>query len=336
MPFITKKIGDAEARTRMQGVLGTRDAIAWDGDEYKPSKNISGVNVSGLPASLALIQQCRVCGNAECAGGWTMPWRNRRRPIFEGQWGCSGRCVLAMARSAVRRELGDGDVSASSALHRHRVPLGLLMLAQGWITHAQLQRALAAQRESGTGRIGDWLMSECGIAAEQIVRGLSMQWGCPVLTTEGFSPEAMALVMPRVFVEKFGLLPLRVAGSRILYVGFADRLDASAAFATEQMTDLKVESGVVEGSQFEVARGRLLACDGVDMKQERVEDKDAMAGRITAILEQKQPISSRLVRLHEYYWLRLWLERGAFGRAGTLPVAAEDMRDYVFTVRSQV
>jgi hypothetical protein len=260
-----------------------------------------------------------------------MPWRNRRRPIFEAQWGCSGRCVLAMVRAAVRRELGDGG-ALSPTPHRHRVPLGLLMLAQGWITHPQLQKALAAQRESGTGRIGQWLMSECGVEAEQIVRGLSMQWGCPVLTTEGFSPEAMALVVPKVFVEKFGLLPLRVAGSRILYLGSADRLDASAAFATEQMTELKVESGVVEGTSFEAARRRLLACDGVEMKLEVTEDKDAMAARITAILEQKQPIASRLVRLHQYYWLRMWLESAALGKVGNLPVTREDVKDHVFTV----
>jgi len=231
----------------------------------------------------------------------------------------------------VGRELGDGG-AFSPAPHRHRVPLGLLMLAQGWITHPQLQKALAAQRESGTGRIGEWLMSECGLEAEQIVRGLSMQWGCPVLTTEGFSPETMALVMPKVFVEKFGLLPLRVAGSRILYLGFADRLDASAAFVTEQMTELKVESGVVEGASFEAARSRLLACDGVEMKLEAAEDKDAMAARITAILEQKQPIASRLVRLHQYYWLRMWLESGALGKVGNLPATSEDIKDHVFTV----
>jgi hypothetical protein len=153
-----------------------------------------------------------------------------------------------------------------------------------------------------------------------------------VLTTEGFSPEAMALVITRVFVEKFELLPLRVAGSRILYLGFADRLDASAAFATEQMTELKVESGVVEGAQFEVARKRLLACDGVEMKLEAAEDKDAMAARITALLEQKQPIASRLVRLHQYYWLRMWLESGALGKVGSLPATGEDVRDYVFAV----
>jgi len=135
-----------------------------------------------------------------------------------------------------------------------------------------------------------------------------------------------------VFVEKFGLLPLRVAGSRILYLGFADRLDASAAFAIEQMTELKVESGVVEGAQFEAARSRVLACDGVEVKLDSVEDKDAMTARITGILEQKQPIASRLVRVHQYYWLRMWLESGALGRAGSLPATGEDVKDHVFTV----
>jgi hypothetical protein len=331
MPFLMRKTGAAEANALIENAR-TNNGTTWGEDQYRPSKNTVGLDGLGLPESLKQVQQRRLCGNAECTSGWTMPWRNRRRPIFEAQWGCSGRCVLAIVRAAVRRELGDGGLS-SPAPHRHRVPLGLLMLAQGWITHPQLQKALAAQRENGTGRIGEWLMSECGLEAEQIVRGLSMQWGCPVLTTEGFSPEAMALVMPKVFVEKFGLLPLRVAGSRILYLGFADRLDASAAFATEQMTELKVESGVVAGASFEAARSRLLACDGVEAKLETIEDKDAMAARITAILEQKQPIASRLVRLHQYYWLRMWLESGALGKTGNLPVTSEDVNDYVFTVR---
>jgi hypothetical protein len=209
------------------------------------------------------------------------------------------------------------------------------MLAQGWITHPQLQKALAAQRENGTGRIGDWLISECGVEREQVVRGLSMQWGCPVLTVEGFSPEAMGLVMPKLFVERFGLLPLRVAGSRILYLGFADRLDASAAFAMEQMSELKIESGVLAEPQFEAARKRLLACDGVELKLEAATDKDAMAARITAILEHKQPLASRLVRLHQYYWLRMWLESGAIGKAGRLPSTGEDVVDHVFTVGSK-
>jgi hypothetical protein len=171
--------------------------------------------------------------------------------------------------------------------------------------------------------------------ARMEVAAKGMQWGCPVLTTEGFSPELMALAMPKLFGERFGVLPLRVAGSRILYLGFADRLDASVAFAAEQMSELKVECGVLTGAQFESARTRLLACDGVEMKLEVAEDKDAMAARITAILEQKQPISSRVVRLHQYYWLRTWLESGAMGRVGTLPTTNEDVMDHVFTVGTQ-
>jgi hypothetical protein len=226
----------------------------------------------------------------------------------------------------------DGVVGQVTEPHRHRVPLGLLMLAQGWITHPQLRQALEAQRLNGTGRIGEWLIAECGLESEQITRGLSMQWNCPVLGTEGFSAEAMALVMPGIFIERFGLLPLRVAGKRILYLAFEDRLDASAGLAIEQMSELKVESGVLNEVQFQAAKRKILQSDAVEMKLEVMSDVDTLAGRITAVLEQKQPVASRLVRLHQYYWLRLWLERGSKGKVGNLPVSGEDMRDYVFTV----
>jgi hypothetical protein len=237
-----------------------------------------------------------------------------------------------MTRAAVQRELGDGTELAAGTPHRHRVPLGLLMLAQGWITHPQLRKALEAQRESGTGRIGDWLQSECGVEPEQVTRGLSMQWGCPVLTAEGFSPDAMALVTPKLFVETFGFLPLRVAGSRILYLGFEERLDASTAFAVEKMTDLKVESGLVTGAQFRSARNRLLECDGVEAKLVTVADKDVLVARMTAILEHKQPVASRLVRVHQYYWMRIWLEKGSVGKMGSLPATGEDVCDHVFKI----
>ena len=169
MPFLAKKIDDRQSSGYVPSVVG-HDAGLWEGDEYRPSVGGGGrvaLDGIGLPASLAQSRR-RICGNAECAGGWTAPWRSRRRPIFEGQWGCSGRCVLAMSKAAVRRELGDGATSAV-APHRHRVPLGLMMLAQGWITQAQLRRALDAQRANGTGRIGDWLIAECGVEAERSV-----------------------------------------------------------------------------------------------------------------------------------------------------------------------
>jgi hypothetical protein len=248
----------------------------------------------------------RGCGSVECSGGWARPWRSKKRPVFEGQWGCSGRCVLAMVRAAIRREMGDRRaVSATVGMHRHRVPLGLVMLAQGWITHPQL-----------------------------VTRGLSVQWSCPVLTTEGFSAQEMALVMPSQFVEEFGMVPLRVAGGRLLYLGCEDRLNASVAYVVEQMSGLKVESGLVDGSQIEAAKTRLLDAEAVMVTMGSVEDEDSLAARITAVLEHRQPMAARLVRLHQYYWLRLWLESGTRGVAGSLPRSMEDMQDCLFTVGS--
>jgi hypothetical protein len=235
-----------------------------------------------------------------------------------------------MVRVAIRRAAGDGGVGAP-VQHRHRVPLGLVLLAQGWITHPQLQAALEAQRSRG-GRIGERLVEDFGLEAEQITRGLSMQWSCPVLSANGSSPRDMALVAPRVLVEEFGLLPLRVAGGRILYVGFEDRLDAAATLALEQMTELKVESGLVRTEEYSTARRNLFECPGVPVKTETVAETDALAGRITAILEQKQPVASKLVRFHQYYWMRLWLEARAKAGPGTLPRNDEDVLDYVFTL----
>jgi hypothetical protein len=333
MPFLTRKIDNLEPGGIIAKTLRAGDTLAWENDTYKLSPLAIGLMDTKMPVS-AVPERTKVCAHADCTGGWRTPWRRRRRPFFEGQWTCSGRCVLAAVRAAVRREMGEGVPTAPIA-HRHRVPLGLLMLAQGWITQEQLRRSLDAQRERGVGRIGDWLKRECGLETEQVTRGLSMQWGCPVLTTDGFMPEMMALVMPGLLIERFGLVPLRIAGSRILYAGSAERLDASVALAVEKMTDLQVESGVIEEAQFESARSRLLASDAIETKRESFNDNDAMIGRITALLERNQPVASRFVRVHQFYWLRMWLESGTQGRVGSLPATSEDMIDYLFTVGSE-
>ena len=272
----------------------------------------------------------RMCGAPACPGRWTLPWKNRQRPVFEQEWGCSQRCLTALVETAVRRETGDAQPSDDDTPHRHRVPLGLVLLAQGWITHPQLQSALEAQRASGRGRIGDWLTQSCGLEEDRIARGLAAQWSCPVLSVEGFSPSAMALVMPKRFIAEFGMLPLRVAGSRVLYLAFEERMNAATALGVEQMSGLKVESGLLTGSQFKAARTALLADDAVPVRMKPGGDRDALTAGIVAALEEHQPLASRLVRVHQYYWLRMWLETGAMAGLGKIPPSTEDMRDVLF------
>ncbi|WP_128914032.1 hypothetical protein [Granulicella sibirica] len=271
-----------------------------------------------------------------CASGWTKPWRNKRRPIFEGQWACGAGCLEALVRNATGRELGSGVAATpQESPHRHRLPLGLVMLEQGWITHPQLRRAIDAQKSAGAGKIGEWLQHECGVSLETITRGLGLQWNCRVLSLDGFTPRSMALVMPRLLVEEFGLLPLRAEGSRRLYLGFRDRLDASAAFSLEQMSELHVESGIMGTEMFTHAHERLLDCEFIEATRETMRDTDEMSQKIAEILIDHQPVASRLVRLHRYYWLRTWLEAGAQSRVGMVPASSEDVFDTIFTVGLQ-
>lgn len=323
MLFLGKKAEEKELRASSGIPLPDMES-GWNG-KFPPSS----VRFSNLEVTAS---ERKVCGNLQCVSNWVGPWRSRKRPIFETQWGCSGRCVLSLVRAAVQREShGISDVRAT---HQHRVPLGLLLLEQGWITHLQLQHGLRIQKEQG-GRIGEILIAECGVDAEQITRGLSLQWSRPVLDVSNFSSQSMSLVMPEIFIEQFGVLPIRVAGSRILYVGFEDAPDASIALALEKMTDLKVESGLISTEKYRVVQNSLLASKGVDLQRESFAEADAMAARITALLEQKQPIASRLTRVHNFYWLRLWLEPNTLGLHGTLPRSNDDMLDYVFTISNR-
>src|ERR1700722_20054238 len=122
------------------------------------------------------------CSNPNCGSSWLRLFRHRSVPVFEGKWTCSAECTESCVLSALRREI-DGR-SATREMHRHRIPLGLLMLERGWITREQLRAALRAQEAAGTGRIGEWLVEQHATDEATVTRALGLQWSCPILYPE--------------------------------------------------------------------------------------------------------------------------------------------------------
>ena len=106
-------------------------------------------------------------------------------PVFEGGWSCSPACTRAQVEAAVLRELE--AAACREEIHRHRIPLGLVMLEQGWITSAQLRRALDAQKARGR-PAGPWLVRQQGVSEQLVTRALGLQWSCPVLPLEFTMP----------------------------------------------------------------------------------------------------------------------------------------------------
>jgi hypothetical protein len=197
--------------------------------------------------------------------------------------------------------------SARIEAHRHRVPLGLVMLEQGWIDSGQLRRALDAQKAAGAGRLGQWLVNQQGVSEQLIARALGLQWRCPVLAMEYHDAEAMTALIPRLFVDAFGALPLRVAAGKILYLGFEDRLDPVVALAVERMTGLRVESGLVQESSFRAAHSRMLGSRFPQVELIEASSEAAISHVLSKSIEKARPVESRLVRVHDCLWLRMWL-----------------------------
>jgi hypothetical protein len=213
--------------------------------------------------------------------------------------------------------------------HRHRVPLGLLMLEQGWITQNQLRKAIEGQRANGGGRLGQWLVRQQGVSEQLVTRALGLQWSCPVLPLEFHDAAALTSLCPRLFLDAFGALPLRVAAGRLIYLGFEDRLDPVLALAMERMTGLRVESGMVRETQFRPAHTHMLnaAFPGVELLEAASEP--ALGRAFARIIERRRPVQSRLVRVHDCLWLRIWTKP----QVGAVPEISS-VQDVIGTVQS--
>jgi len=249
----------------------------------------------------------RTCANPNCDSGWLHLMRSRSRPVFEEGWSCSPACTRTRVEAAIRRER-EGRITAPSETRRHRIPLGLVMLEQGWISAVQLRRAVEAQRTSGSGRLGGWLVRQEGVREEMVTRALGLQWSCPVLGLDQHDPEAMTGFLPRLFVDAFGAVPLRAAAGRLLYLGFEERLDPALALAMERMTGMRVESGLVQGSLFRAAHTRLLAARFPPVELIEAGPEPAAAQAIARSVEKARPLAARLVRAHDCLWLRMWTQ----------------------------
>jgi hypothetical protein len=269
----------------------------------------------GVPEN-SRLRIFETCANPVCGSGWLHLWRSRTAPVFEGGWNCSSACTAARVEAAVERELD----ARGSALenHRHRIPLGLVMLEQGWITSGQLRQALDAQKVAGAGRLGHWLVRQQGVSEQLVTRALGLQWTCPVMPMEYHDAESLTVLLPRLFVDAFGALPLRVAAGKVLYLGFEDRLDPVMALAIQRMTGLRVESGLVQGSLFRIAHAHMLSAKFPPVELIEAGSEQALVHTLGKAIEKARPVESRLVRAHDCLWLRLWLRP----QSGALPDAA--------------
>jgi hypothetical protein len=204
------------------------------------------------------------------------------------------------------------------------------MLQQGWINNEQLRAAVEQQKSSG-GRLGYWLVRKQNVSEQLVARALGLQWSCPVLGMEFYDGEGLTSLVPRLFVDAFGALPLRVAAGKILYLGFEGRLDPVLALSLERMTGLRVESGIVSESEFRPAHTRLLGAKFPNAELIESASEQVLVETLTKRLERVKPVECRVVRVHDCLWVRLWLrpQKGSLAKM-------DEVQDLICSVRQRV
>lgn len=188
----------------------------------------------------------------------------------------------------------------------NRIPLGLLMVARGKLTHFELRAALEAQRRACYGKIGDWF-EKLGFASEQdVTAALALQWGCPLVSSFDLAVVALPGSIPLPILETFQMLPVNyAAATNTLYLAFGERVDHAALYAIERTLGCRTQPCVVArkkiARQLESMRQSSRPADLEFVTR----DLGEMARITSSYVNRLSPQDVRLSRLGHFIWLRL-------------------------------
>jgi hypothetical protein len=207
------------------------------------------------------------------------------------------------------------------------MPIGLLMLSRRWITEQQLGVALSSQRRVGYGRLGEWLIAGGATDELRVAGAIAAQWGIPLLQSEEQS-RAATILLPRLLVEAYAVVPMRISGG-ILYLAIDQRVDPCLNLAIEKMTGLSVEPVAMSGRAFRRARQEFVDSAHPPVRHFQAASLRGLRDTVLAVAAEKQTRNFRLVRVHEYFWLRV--ERELEMRPQDLRSDGGGVEDCIFT-----
>ncbi len=252
-------------------------------------------------------QPCALVACTRTQSRWQRFSSSASGTFLQGSFYCRPQCLEA---ALVGRLARLQDV-APSALPPNRIPLGLLMVARGKLTHLEVRAALEAQRRARYGKIGDWI-EKLGFATEhEVTSALALQWGCPV--TRSIAPSTVSSIggspgnIPLSILEAFQMLPLNYATStNTLYVACGERVDHAALYAIEKVLGCRTQPCVFSrkniARQLESMRQLPRPSDAEFGPMSELAEMASIAASYTARLN---PDQVRLSRIGRFIWLRL-------------------------------
>ncbi len=245
------------------------------------------------------------CALVSCPGTkpfWQRLLRRSAGIFLHGQFYCRPQCL----ETALMGQISRLRALNPSAQPPNRIPLGLLMVARGKITHLEVRAALEAQRRANYGSIGDWI-EKLGFASEQdVTAALALQWGCPVASSFDHSIVDSPGNIPLRILEAFQMIPFNYAASTsTLYLAFGARVDHAALYAIERILDCRTQPCVAPSKSVARQLEQLRQLARPNDVEFATRDLGEMARITSSYVARLNPEDVRLSRVGRFIWLRL-------------------------------
>ena len=155
-----------------------------------------------------------------------------------------------------------------------RLKLGTLLVASGLVNQTQLDGALEYQRSNG-GRLGDVLVEEGIVSEQEIVTAVAGQMRIGVVDLSQSAPDTSVIgLLPRDFIIRRRLMPLRVDGKGSLVLAMTNPLDVISIDEVGMRTKKRVVPVICTDKGFDEAVSIYFSSRG-KLKDAREENGDA-------------------------------------------------------------
>jgi type IV pilus assembly protein PilB len=164
---------------------------------------------------------------------------------------------------------------------------GELLVKSGKISQAQLQEALALQKDQG-GRLGTNLVKLGFMTDRQLVESLSQHFRVPSVDLQGMEiDEAVIKIIPADIARKYTILPVNKAGATVT-VAMIDPTNVFAMDDVKFMTGYKVEPVVASESSIRIAIDRYYgSTHAIELKKVMEDLSDESSGDLEVLDEEE-------------------------------------------------
>lgn len=260
---------------------------------------MSRFDIQGLTRTFFGGRDRRECANPRCSS-------KSKQVIgigFDERWFCGSDCFEQAAQQKLVELLSIRDKQERPP--SLRMPLGLVLVSRGILSHEQLKIALNHQRISGT-NFGE-VLQELGFATQQqVTAAVAAQWGCPVFTL-GDRPLPAGVHIPTRLLELYGMLPVHFSeAGRKLMVGFITRVQHHMLSTIEHVTSCTATPCFITDIEY---RRHLQSLAVENVENELVCDRTNGPAEIAKLIrDQASRAGGEEVRFgmcREYLWVRL-------------------------------